>query len=64
MRDETEIEPLVVPVWPEAGKALGFRTRSATYGAISRGVIPVVRLGRRMMVAKKTLDRMTGGEAA
>jgi hypothetical protein len=60
----SEIEPLLLPVWPDAGKMLGFRTRSATYDAVSKGQIPVVRFGRRMMVAKKTLERIAAGEAA
>jgi hypothetical protein len=62
MLDEQEIEPLVIPVWPDAGRALGFRSRSATYGAIARGVIPVVRLGHRMMVDKRAIERLIDGD--
>lgn len=46
----------VVPAWsddpdePSAGRALGYRSRSATYAAIGRGAIPVLRLSARRIV--------------
>jgi len=60
------LEPLLVPLWPNA-RALGYRTRSSAWYAANKGFIPVVRLGTRLMLATKTLERMTrdpGGEAA
>jgi hypothetical protein len=46
------IERLVVKLWPDAGRALGLG-RSATYGAVARGEIPVLRFGRRIVVPKQ-----------
>jgi excisionase family DNA binding protein len=57
---EPSIEPLVVKVWPDAGRALGLG-RSATYDAVARGEIPVLRFGRRMVVSKKALARIVDG---
>jgi hypothetical protein len=38
----------VVPIWPTAGKALGFRTRSAAFAAARRGAIRTIPgMGRR-----------------
>jgi hypothetical protein len=42
---------LTVPVWPEAGKALGFRTRSAAFAAARRGAIRTIEgMGRKKPV--------------
>jgi hypothetical protein len=54
-----KIEAELVPVWPEAGQRLGFRSRSATYDAIKKGYLPVVRFGRLMKVAEATIRRLT-----
>jgi hypothetical protein len=51
-----EVEP-TVPVWPTAGKACGLG-RSATYEAVRRGDIPVIHLGRRLVVPTAALRRM------
>jgi len=48
MKDATKIEPLTLPVWPDAGRLLGLG-RNATYDAIARGEIPVIRFGRRIV---------------
>ena len=61
MTDKPEIERLTVPVWPDVGKALGLG-RNATYDAVARGEIPVLRFGRRILVAKKALERLVNGE--
>jgi excisionase family DNA binding protein len=61
--DKPEIEPLTLPVWPDAGKLLGLG-RNATYDAIARGEIPVIRFGRRIVVPRKALERMLGIVAA
>jgi hypothetical protein len=50
---------LVVPVWPDAGRALGLG-RNATYEAVARGEIPVIRFGRRIVVPKAKLFEMVG----
>jgi excisionase family DNA binding protein len=48
---------------PEAGRILGL-SRNAAYEAVQRGEIPVVKIGRRLLVPKAALDRLLGGEAA
>ncbi len=63
MSDEPKIERLTIPVWPDAGRLLGLG-RNATYDAVARGEIPILRFGRRIVVVKKALDRMLSGEAA
>lgn len=55
--DGRDIQPLTIPVWPDAGRLLGLG-RNATYGAISRGEIPVIRLGRRIVVSRRALERL------
>ena len=54
---------MTVPVWPDAGQTLGLG-RNATYDAVARGEIPVLRFGRRILVPKKALERLVNGEAA
>ena len=64
-KSEDEIEELLLPIWPDAGKALGYRTRSASYDAVARGDIYVVQLGKRLKrVPKRWLDRKTSGDEA
>jgi excisionase family DNA binding protein len=36
--------------------------RDATYEAIRRGEIPAIRIGRRVLVAKRALRRLLAGE--
>jgi hypothetical protein len=38
-----------LPLWPEAGKALGLR-RGSTYAAAERGDIKTIRIGRLLRV--------------
>jgi len=63
MEDEPKIERMTVPVWPDAGKALGLG-RNATYDAVARGEIPVLRFGRRIVVPIKALERLINHGAA
>ena len=44
----------------EAGRVLGI-VRSAAYEAVHRGDIPVIRLGRRIVVPIKALERKLEG---
>jgi len=60
---DQDIQPMTMPVWPDAGKLLGLG-RNATYEAIARGEIPVLRFGRRIVVPRKALERLLNGEAA
>jgi excisionase family DNA binding protein len=41
----------------EAGQALGI-CRNAAYAAAQRGEIPVIRIGRRVLVPKAAFDRL------
>ena len=63
MADEKPIERMTIPVWPDAGQMLGLG-RNATYDAVARGEIPVLRIGRRILVPRKALERLVNGEAA
>lgn len=51
----------------EAGRLLGIG-RASAYQAVTRGEIPTIRLGRRLVVPKAALDRLlrdgTGGAVA
>jgi hypothetical protein len=50
----------VVPLWPDAGEWLGFRSRSASHDAAGRGEIPTIRLGARLMVPTAELYALVG----
>ena len=45
---------------PEAGKMLGVG-RNAAYQAVRRGEIPVIQIGRRLVVPKAALERLLAG---
>jgi hypothetical protein len=49
MSEDSEIEPLAYPLWPDTGKALKLG-RNGTYDAARRGQIPTIRLGRLLKV--------------
>lgn len=57
MYDEHERDVLTVP---EAGRKLGLGI-GAAYGAAHRGEIPVLKLGRRLVVPKAALEKMLAG---
>jgi excisionase family DNA binding protein len=46
----------------EAAIALGI-SRATAYEAVSRGEIPCIRIGRRILIPKVALDRLLKGEA-
>ncbi len=59
MADELEIEVLLVPIWPGL-QALGYRTKSAAYAAVKRGVIPpeaLVRMGEMQRISVPWMRR-------
>lgn len=59
MADEPKIEPLLVDLWPEAGRALGFKSKTQTYAAVAAGYIPTVQVGpRRRKIARAVLKRL------
>ena len=47
----------------EAGKLLGIG-RNGAYEAAKSGQLPVIKIGKRLLVPKAALDRMLNGEAA
>jgi hypothetical protein len=53
----THKQPLVLPLWPDTGKALGL-SRNATYDAARRGEIPTIRFGKLIKVPTVALHRM------
>jgi hypothetical protein len=59
--------PLMVPLWPEAGQALGL-SRTATYAAAKRGQIKTVQFGKLLKVPTawllETVGQKKSGEAA
>lgn len=54
---------LTMPLWPDAGHALGL-SRGATYAGAARGEIPTVRIGNRLLVPIAALHRMLNGARA
>jgi excisionase family DNA binding protein len=46
----------------EAGRVLGI-SRQAAYTYANAGTIPVIRLGKRMLVPKAALEKLLGGSA-
>jgi len=54
-------ERSVVPIWPDAGVALGYSNKSSAYRAAKSGHIPTVQLSaRRWMVPTAALRTMLG----
>jgi hypothetical protein len=58
---EKAFEKRTQPLWPDTGKQLGL-CRQSTYEAAKRGDIPTVRIGNRLLVPVKQLDRLLGEE--
>jgi excisionase family DNA binding protein len=50
-------KPLVIPLWPDAGQALGL-SKNTTYEAARAGQIPTVRFGRLYKVPLRALERL------
>lgn len=57
----TSTDPLTYDI-PEAGAMAGL-SRNASYGAASRGQMPVIRLGRRKKVPGQLWRKILNGEA-
>jgi hypothetical protein len=64
--DDPEIEVLFVKLWPDAGRALGFGSETATRRAAAAGHIEVTRFGKlqRVSVAWMRRKAKADGEAA
>ena len=54
-------ERLTMPLWPDAGKALGLG-KNQTYEGARKGEIPTIRVGRRILVPLAAFNRMLGIE--
>ncbi|MEW8623956.1 MAG: helix-turn-helix domain-containing protein [Candidatus Thiodiazotropha endolucinida] len=50
-------ECLTIPLWPDAGKALGLG-KNSSYAAAHKGEIPTIRIGGRLLVPKAALQRL------
>jgi excisionase family DNA binding protein len=61
LEPKTDVNRLTLTV-PEAGKILGI-CRNAAYEAASTGEIPTVRIGRRLLVPKKALEKILAGDS-
>jgi excisionase family DNA binding protein len=46
--------PPVMPLWPTAGQFLGL-SRTLTYDAARRGVLPTIRIGKKLLVSRDAL---------
>jgi excisionase family DNA binding protein len=55
--ESTRLERMVVPLWPDAGQALGL-SRNCTYDSARRGEIPTIRFGRTIRVPIAALKRL------
>jgi excisionase family DNA binding protein len=53
------IESMVLNIWPDVGQALNL-SRATTYSLVKRGVIPSIRLGKRILVPRKALEELVG----
>ncbi len=51
------VERQTLNLWPETARLLGLG-RQAIYEAAKRGDIPIVRIGKRILVSRQALDRM------
>lgn len=47
-------------LWPDTGRILGL-SRGATFQAAKKGQIPVIKIGKRLLVSKALLERLLDG---
>jgi excisionase family DNA binding protein len=59
MREVTD-QPATITI-TEAARLLGI-SRASAYAAAHRGELPVLRLGRRLVVPRKALERQLAGD--
>lgn len=45
----------------EASRILGI-SRGAAYLAVNNGTLPVIRIGKRLLIPKEAIERLLGGE--
>jgi hypothetical protein len=58
---KTGTKPRVIPLWPDAGQALGL-SRNGTYDAAKRGEIPTLRFGWKLVVPIERFEKLLAGE--
>jgi hypothetical protein len=57
------VKARTMPLWPDAGMALGL-SRNGTYDAARRGEIPTMRFGKKIVVPVDRFERLLAGEDA
>jgi len=57
MELEKTHESLVMNVWPDVGRALNI-SRATAYNLAAQGILPTIRLGRRLLVPRKALEEL------
>lgn len=60
---QTQIVRRTLNLWPDAGRALGLG-RNATFKGAKNGEIPVLRIGKRLLVPRAAFEAMLAGGAA
>lgn len=55
---DPNVQPVLTVI--EAGRVLGLRSRASAYKAAHTGDIPVIRVGKRLMVPTADLRKMLG----
>ena len=60
--NEGEIKKELWPIWPDAGRALGFRSRAAAYAAVRKGRIKIVKIGNLQRVPRWWIERKIAGD--
>jgi len=61
MKQEKMIEALTVPLWPEAGRMLGFG-KEKTYREARKGNIKTLPIPGKAMVPKAWIEKITAAE--
>jgi excisionase family DNA binding protein len=54
---ESGTEPATMRLWPDAARRLGIG-RMAAYEAAKHGQIPILKIGRRLLVPRAALERL------
>ena len=54
-KPDQKAESLVLNVWPDVGRALNL-SKPTVYGLVRQGVIPSIRLGRRVVVPRAAFN--------
>ena len=55
------VKPRVIPLWPDAGQALGL-SRNGAYDAAKRGEIPTLRFGWKLVVPIERFEKLLAGD--